>query len=138
SKLRILVGALMASAAIGLGASSASADFMGDAKAYIDTVTAPVTKWTGPTDGPKAQPGKLVIYVSDDQRNGGARGVGDGAAEAAKAIGWDFRILDGQGQPSTRASALTQAIALKPDGIILGTIDAREQAPLIEQAVAQG
>ena len=58
--------------------------------------------------------------------------------EAAEAIGWEFRLLDGQGAPSTRASALTQAIALQPAGIILGTIDAREQAPLIEQAVAQG
>ena len=37
-----------------------------------------------------------------------------------------------------RPSALTQAIALKPDGIILGTIDAAEQAPIIEQAVAAG
>src|SRR3984893_5580351 len=36
------------------------------------------------------------------------------------------------------ASALTQAIALKPDGIILGTIDAAEQAPIIEQAIAAG
>ena len=33
---------------------------------------------------------------------------------------------------------MTQAIALKPDGIILGTIDAAEQAPIIEQAVAAG
>ena len=76
--------------------------------------------------------------MSDDQRNGGAKGVGEGAEEAAKAIGWEFRLLDGQGQPSTRASALTQAIALQPAGIILGTIDAREQAPIIEQAVAAG
>jgi ribose transport system substrate-binding protein len=112
--------------------------FLQEAKVYIDSVTAPVTEWTGPTTGPKAQPDKLVIYVSDDQRNGGARGVGDGAEEAAAAIGWDFRLLDGQGTPSTRASALTQAIALQPDGIILGTIDAREQAPLVEQAVEQG
>ena len=46
---------------------------MDEAKAYIETVTAPVTEWTGPTTGPKAQPDKLVIYVSDDQRNGGAQ-----------------------------------------------------------------
>jgi len=79
-----------------------------------------------------------VIYVSDDQRNGGALGVGEGAKEAATAIGWEFRLLDGQGSPSGRASAMTQAIALQPDVIILGAVDAREQAPLIEQAVAQG
>ncbi len=138
---RTFGGALLVSTAIAtLGASASFAQdaFMDEARAYIETVTAPVTEWTGPTTGPEAQPGKLVIYVSDDQRNGGARGVGDGAKEAAEAIGWDFRLLDGQGAPATRASALTQAMALQPDGIILGTIDAREQAPLIEQAVAQG
>jgi ribose transport system substrate-binding protein len=142
SKFGLLGGALLASAAFVTfnvtAAGAADDDYMKMAKDYIATVTAPVTAWTGPTTGPKAQGKKLVIYVSDDQRNGGAKGVGDGAQEAAKAMGWDFRILDGQGAPSTRASALTQAIALKPDGIILGTIDAREQAPLIEQAVAQG
>jgi ribose transport system substrate-binding protein len=141
-KLRLIGGGLLASAAIAalnVGAAQAADDaFMKMAKDYIATVTAPVTTWTGPTTGPKAQAKKLVIYVSDDQRNGGARGVGDGAQEAAKAIGWDFRILDGQGSPSGRASAMTQAIALKPAGIILGTVDAREQAPIIEQAVAQG
>ena len=53
-------------------------------------------------------------------------------------MGWDFRILDGQGSVPARTSALTQAIALKPDGMILGTIDAAEQAPIIEQALAAG
>jgi len=132
---------LLASAAfLGLGAAGALAQDAAfeEAKAYIETVTAPVTEWNGPTTGPKAQPDKLVIYVSDDQRNGGARGVGDGVQEAAAAIGWEFRLLDGQGQASARASALTQAIALQPAGIVLGAIDAREQAPLVEQAVAQG
>src|SRR4051812_3664699 len=101
SRFRVTGGALLASAAIfGLGVQGAWADddaFMKMAKDYIASVTSPVTEWTGPTSGPKAQAGKLVIYVSDDQRNGGARGVGDGAQEAAKAIGWDFRLLDGQG-----------------------------------------
>ena len=39
--------------------------------------------------------------------------------------------------PRTR-SALTQAIALKPDGIILGGIDAKEQQPVVEQAAGAG
>ncbi len=139
-KLRI-AGAFLASAAIlGVGVATASAQdqFLEDAKAYIDTLTAPVTTWSGPTTGPKAQPDKLIVYVSEDQRNGGALGVGDGVKEAAEAIGWEFRLLDGQGAPSARASAMSQAIALQPDGIVLGAVDAREQLPLVEQAVAQG
>jgi ribose transport system substrate-binding protein len=119
-------------------AARADDSYIAKAKAYIETVTAPVTKWTGPTTGPKAQGKKLVVYVSTDQRNGGAQGAGDGAAEAAKVLGWDFRTLDGQGTVPGHSTALTQAIALKPSAILLGGIDAKEQQPLVEQAVAQG
>jgi ribose transport system substrate-binding protein len=112
--------------------------FLQMAKDYVATVTAPGTPWTGPTTGPAAQPRKLIVYVSSDQRNGGPQGAGDGAQEAAQAIGWDFRILDGQGSVQGRTTALNQAIALKPDGIILGNVDTQEQAPVIRRAAMLG
>jgi ribose transport system substrate-binding protein len=124
---------------LAIAAPTARADaFLDQAKAAVALYTAPGGKWTGPTTGPKAQPNKLVVYVSTDQRNGGARGVGQGAAEAAKVIGWEFRTLDGQGTVSGRSAAINQAIALKPNGIILGSPDAIEQAPLIDQANKAG
>jgi ribose transport system substrate-binding protein len=141
SKFRFIATGLLASTAlVGLNVAARADDdaFMKKAKEYIATVTAPVTTWTGPTSGPKAQGKKLVIYVSTDQRNGGAQGAGDGAQEAAKALGWDFRVLDGQGSVPARTSAMTQAIALKPGAIILGGVDAKEQQPVIEQAAAEG
>jgi ribose transport system substrate-binding protein len=108
------------------------------AREYIATVTAPGAPWTGPTTGPQAQGRKLVVYVSSDQRNGGPQGAGDGAQEAAKVIGWDFRILDGQGSVQGRTTALNQAIALTPHGIILGNVDTLEQAPVIQKAAMLG
>ena len=108
------------------------------AKDYVAKVTTPGTPWTGPTTGPMAQPKKLIVYVSSDQRNGGPQGAGDGAQEAARAIGWDFRILDGQGSVQGRTTALNQAIALKPDGIILGNVDTQEQTPVIRRAAMLG
>ena len=108
------------------------------AKEYVAKVTAPGTPWTGPTTGPQAQSRKLVVYVSSDQRNGGPQGAGDGAQEAAKVIGWDLRILDGQGSVQGRLTALNQAIALKPDAIILGNVDTLEQAPAIQKAATLG
>jgi ribose transport system substrate-binding protein len=139
---RLLSGALLISAsALALHASAAAAAddaYLKAAKDYIATVSAPVTTWTGPTSGPKGQGRKLVVYVSTDQRNGGAQGASDGAQEAAKVLGWDYRILDGQGSVPARSSAMTQAIALKPDAIILGGVDAAEQAPVVEQAAQQG
>ena len=142
SKLRVPRPALLAAAAVlaasTVGARAADDAYLTEAKAYIAKVTASGAPWTGPTTGPKAQGKKLVIYVSQDQRNGGAQGVGDGAKEAAKVIGWDYRIIDGQGTVSQHTTALNEAIALKPDGIILGTIDAKEQAPVVEHAVQLG
>ena len=112
--------------------------YLAMAKEYVATVTAPGTPWTGPTTGPAAQGRKLVVYVSSDRRNGGPQGAGDGAQDAAKAIGWDFRILDGQGSVQGRTTALNQAIALKPDGIVLGNVDTSEQAPVIRRAAMLG
>src|SRR5882672_9522997 len=119
-------------------ASATDPAYLQMAKDYIAQVTAPGTPWTGPTTGPMAQGKKLIVYVSSDQRNGGPQGAGDGAQEAAKAIGWDFRILDGQGSVQGRTTALNQAIALKPGGIILGNVDTQEQAPVIRRAAMLG
>ncbi|KJZ22685.1 substrate-binding domain-containing protein [Tritonibacter mobilis] len=132
----LLATALLASTA--LAGLSAAADAVSDAKAFVAEAAKPNPPWTGPTTGPKAQTGKTIVYVSADQRNGGALGVSEGVKEAAAAIGWDMRVIDGQGSVSGRSSAMQQAIALQPDGIILGTVDANEQAEAIRQADAAG
>jgi ribose transport system substrate-binding protein len=111
---------------------------LAEARAHIAGAVAPVAVWDGPTTGPKAQPGKTVIYISADQRNGGALGVGNGVVEAGAAIGWTVKIIDGQGSVPQQTSGIGQAIALKPDGIILGTIDAVGQRTTIERAVELG
>lgn len=134
---RTLLGSI-AALAVPMGDALAEDDYLTQARAYIAKATQPGAPWTGPTTGPKAQPRKLVIYVSQDQRNGGAQGVGDGSQEAAKAIGWNFRLIDGQGSVAQHTSALNEAISLKPDAIILGTIDAKEQAPVVQHAVNLG
>jgi ribose transport system substrate-binding protein len=149
SSRSIVAAALLAfSAACGGGTTTSNTNatstaktddaYLQMAKDYVAKVTAPGTPWTGPTTGPTAQPRKLIVYVSSDQRNGGPQGAGDGAQDAAKAIGWDFRILDGQGSVQGRTTALNQAIALKPDGIILGNVDTQEQAPVIRRAAMLG
>ncbi|MET0530007.1 MAG: substrate-binding domain-containing protein [Microvirga sp.] len=121
-----------------VAAYPAAADAVSDAKAFVEKVTKPNPPWDGPTSGPKAIKGKTIVYVSADQRNGGARGVGEGVKEAADKVGWTVRILDGQGTVSGRSSALNQAIASKPDAIVLGAIDGTEQASAAEEAAKQG
>jgi ribose transport system substrate-binding protein len=113
-------------------------DTVAKANEFVKKATAPASDWNGPSDGPKAERSKLIVYVSSDQRNGGAKGVSDGVAEAAKIIGWSFRLIDGRGSVEGRSQALGQAIALKPDGIILGGFDAQEQAQLLKQTNEAG
>jgi len=113
-------------------------DIVAKAKAYVQQATARADKWNGPTTGPKAQATKTIICVSSDSRNGGVKGVADGLAEAAKAIGWNFRVIDGRGEVEGRGQALGQAIALKPQGIVINGFDAKEQQTLADQANALG
>jgi len=107
-------------------------DGLDAAKARLEAATQKAGTWDGPTTGPKAATGKTIIYVAGDLRNGGTEGVSRGVDEAAKAIGWTLRILDGHGDISARTAALNQAIALKPDGIIVGGFDAIEQNAALE------
>lgn len=117
-------------------AGPARADAMADAKAVVDKYAEKVTAWDGPTSGPKAQEGKTVVVLAGDLKNGGILGVTTGVEEAAEAIGWEVKVIDGAGSIGGRTAALGQALALNPHGIIINGFDAVEQAPALEQAKA--
>src|SRR5215467_7946445 len=133
--LTFMTSAAVLGLTVGLARADADVD---QAKAYISQITAPGAPWSGPTTGPKAQGKRLIVFVDYDERNSGGRAVGEFAGEAAKIMGWDYRVIDGQGTVSGQTTALNQAIALKPDGIILGSVDAIEHNPEITQAVNNG
>jgi ribose transport system substrate-binding protein len=134
---------ILMTTAIGLAlaavASSARADALVDeAKAVVEKATARADKWDGPTSGPKAVAKKTVVYVAGDMRNGGILGVAHGLKEAADVLGWTYREIDGQGTVSGQASGLSQAIALKPDAIVVGGSDAVQQKAGLDEAAKQG
>ncbi|MGW6984649.1 substrate-binding domain-containing protein [Streptomyces sp. NPDC054932] len=81
------------------------------------------TTWRGPTTGPAAVPDKSIVYVAQTMTNPGVAGVAKGVEEAAKAIGWQVRVIDGDGTPAGIQAALSQAITLDPSGIVIGGFD---------------
>jgi ribose transport system substrate-binding protein len=113
------------------GPVSAALDLLATAQRHT-------TEWDGPVTGPKALPDKLVVYVAQDMRNGGVLGVSEGVQSAIAAIGWRLKIIDGVGSVAGRVAAINQAVALKPDGIVLGSVDAQEEAKAIRAAAQQG
>lgn len=92
--------------------------------------------WDGPTDGPIAAEGKSIVVVAGDLKNGGILGVTNGVEEAAAAIGWKVRVLDGAGSIQGRTAAIGQALALQANGIIINGFDAVEQQAALEGVVS--
>ena len=94
--------------------------------------------WDGPTTGPAGAEGKSIVVLAGDLKNGGILGVTSGVEEAAAAIGWEVRVLDGAGSIQGRTGAIGQALALQPDGIIINGFDAVEQQAALEGVTAAG
>lgn len=119
--------------------SGAGGDVVAQAKQTVEGSIKATEGFTPPTGGPTAQkPGAKVIYVAADLTNGGINAVAQGVQEAAGVMGWTVDVLDGRASAQGRTEALSQAMALKPDGIILGGFDATEQAAMIQQASGAG
>ena len=90
----------------------------------------------GPTSGPSAADAKTIVVLAADLKNGGILGVTNGVEEAAEKMGWTVRVLDGAGSVQGRTGAFGQAMALKPDGIIINGFDAVEQQAALDQVAA--
>ncbi|WP_328296595.1 substrate-binding domain-containing protein [Streptomyces sp. NBC_00435] len=94
--------------------------------------------WTGPTTGPEAVPDKTVVYVAQTMTNPGVSGVAQGVREAAAAIGWQVRVIDGDGTPAGIQAALSQAVTLNPAGIVIGGFDPQITTQQTARAQAAG
>jgi ribose transport system substrate-binding protein len=88
------------------------------------------------TSGPKPQPGKKVWIISPDQSVDVAQEMTQGAADAARSIGWVPTVFDGKSQPNVMLAGVQQAIASKADGIILYAIDCSFVKTALEAAKA--
>ena len=108
------------------------------AKAAVQKATDVQAPWTGPTTGPKAASNKLIVFVAQTLTNPGVAGAAKGVKDAAAAIGWDVRVLDGQGDQSGIQAAFGQALALRPAGIVIGGFDPGSISAQVKQANSAG
>jgi len=94
--------------------------------------------WDGPKTGPTGAPGKMVAIISDDLRNGGILGVAQGVQEAAGVLKWSVKVFDAGGTAAGRKKASADALAARPDGLILVGADAHAMQPLLAPIAKQG
>lgn len=107
---------------------------MRNAESRVLSALARKKNWDGPTSGPRAQPGKTIVFIAADLKNGGVLGVARGVEEAAKVIGWRVLVLDGKGGAQARTAIMRDALALNPHGLILGGFNASEQTAALQDA----
>lgn len=101
-------------------------------KGYKGTSTLPAA------DARPAAKGKRVIIISSGQNSISTAVPVAGQVEAAKALGWQVQVLDGQSNPALWPGLIRQAIASKPDGISLQAIDCPFVAKPLEEARKAG
>ncbi|MEU9121090.1 substrate-binding domain-containing protein [Streptomyces sp. NPDC048506] len=92
---------------------------------------------SGPTGGPTAVRDKRIVYVAQTMINPGVAGAAQGVQEASEAIGWDLRVIDGQGTPAGIQAAFSQALALRPSGIVIGGFDPNLTSQQVAKATAE-
>jgi ribose transport system substrate-binding protein len=76
-----------------------------------------------PTSSPPAAKGKTVWILSCSQSAPGCAVPAQAALQAAHAIGWKAKVLDGKFDPTTWNTLVRSAAAAKPDALILDAVD---------------
>jgi ribose transport system substrate-binding protein len=106
------------------------------AQAAVGQAQKTAVPWNGPTSGPSATSGKTIVYVAQTMTNPGVAGVAKGVRAAARIIGWNVRVIDGGGTPAGIQAAMSEAVALKPSGIVIGGFDPGSTSQQVARADA--
>lgn len=135
---RLALAMLVLLGAVPSGGAAPSADSLALAAQRAADALEAITYWRGPTSGPKASQGKVIAFIAEDLRNGGIAGALRGVQEAAEVIGWTVHVYDAAGNGAMEKQALLNVQVSRPDGVILGGLDAQNYAPWIDNAVSRG
>ena len=123
---------------IGQGKESITTQSFSDMQQKLAAASARAPAWNGPQTGPPGARDKTIAIVSDDLRNGGILAVAQGIQEAAKVLHWSIKVFDAGGSAAGRSKASADALASKPDGLILVGADAKVMQPLLVPFTERG
>ena len=117
--------------------TAASSAAVQAAQAAVAAATTPSTTWDGPTTGPKAVTGKTIAFVAGSLQNAGDLGVLKGFKAAAALLHWKVQSFDGQNTVPGDNAAVSQAIDIKPDAIVIAGFPYFLAKTPLTQAAAQ-
>ncbi|MEU0060912.1 substrate-binding domain-containing protein, partial [Streptomyces sp. NPDC006334] len=120
------------------GGPSGCPAVLAGAQAAVSRAEKKEASWNGPTTGPAAASGKTIVFVAQTMTNPGVAGAANGVREAARVIGWNVRVIDGGGTPAGIQAAMSQAVAVRPSGIVVGGFDPDSTSQQVSLADAAG
>ena len=105
---------------------------------HVETWSAANSTWQGPSTSPKPKPGLKVALITCDQNAEGCARPARAQEEAAKLLGWETTLFDGQGNPAKQLAAINAAVDGGYDAIILDLVDTRVTQEGIQRAIKAG
>ena len=128
SILPILLSALFFSGISGNAfAQDNSVQFLNRASAKVAKAAGLKSRWEGPTSGPRLQKNKKIVYIAGNMNDGAIAGIYNGFREATTGTGWQVLLIDCRRQCNATSRVMSQALEIKPDGIVLAGVDANSQ-----------
>jgi len=121
------------------GAATAGAQNVVDkAIATVELAKGPTDKWYGLTTGTAPIADQSIVCIEYVAQDITAAKWCKGAVDFDAKLDWKSTTIDGQGNADGQRRALQQAIALKPNGIVLASVDARSKIGLLKEATIAG
>ncbi|BAJ27191.1 MULTISPECIES: sugar ABC transporter substrate-binding protein [Kitasatospora] len=105
------------------------------AKQFTAAYTSTTAAWTGPTSSPPVAPGKTIVFLNRWTFSETNSYVVETAKQAAAALGWKFVAVD---VSKDFNAGVTQALQLKPDGLISQVTEADADSQALAQIAASG
>ncbi|MBI3283337.1 MAG: substrate-binding domain-containing protein [Burkholderiales bacterium] len=102
--------------------------FLSRANAKVARAASLKNRWEGPVEGPRLQKKKKIVFIAADMSDAGIASVFNGMREASSGAGWETLFIDCRGRCNQGAAIVSQALDMKPDGIVLAGVDATSQA----------
>jgi ribose transport system substrate-binding protein len=134
----VLAGCSSAADTGGSGGDGASAQAAADAMTAVDAAFAG-TSTQPPTTAPAPATGKTVWVLSAFQQVANLAYLTDSTVEAARSLGWDTQVCDGQNNTDGAwAKCVRQAVAAGASAIVLESIDCAPVAQALAEAKAAG
>lgn len=94
--------------------------------------------WAGPESSPAPVAGQKLVIIPEQMATSGSSRAALQAETAAKALGWDVKISDGQGQADVQLKALNSAIDEGADAVILMFVDTTRVQSGVQRALDAG